>query len=93
MRLAPAVRRSIDDASDEGHQTVAPMSKTSAGTSTERTRKVSSSTPKATTKPSSVRKMSGSTASTRKVPASTTPAEVITPPVTARPLVMPSRAP
>ena len=69
------------------------MSKTSAGTRIERTTSVSSSTPKATTKPISVRNTSGSTASTRKVPASTMPADVITPPVTASPRSMPSRAP
>ena len=78
-------RRSIDDDNDDGHQIRGPMSKTSAGTRIERTIRVSSRTPNATTNPSSVRNVSGSTASTRNVPASTTPAEVITPPVTARP--------
>ena len=53
---------SIVCASVEGHHTFGPMSKTSAGTSTERTMKVSSRTPKAITKPSSVRNTSGSDA-------------------------------
>ena len=69
------------------------MSNTSAGTSTERTTKVSRRTPKAMMKPISVRKMSGSEASTLKVPASTIPAEVITPPVTAKPRSIPGRVP
>ena len=60
-----------------------PARARSPGTSTLRTRNVSSSTPNATTKPISVRNTSGSTASTEKVPASTMPALVITPPVTA----------
>ena len=54
---------------------------------------VSSSTPNAITNPISVRKTSGSSASTENVPASTMPAEVITPPVTARPRSMPCRVP
>ncbi|MGB0091439.1 MAG: hypothetical protein WBP81_02740, partial [Solirubrobacteraceae bacterium] len=61
------------------------MSKTSAGTSTERTMNVSSSTPNAIVKPSSVSVLSGSVASIVNVPASTIPAEVMTPPVTASP--------
>ena len=69
------------------------MSSTSAGTSTERTMNVSSSTPNAITKPISVRNTSGSSASTENVPASTMPADVITPPVTARPRTMPWRVP
>lgn len=44
---------------------------------------VSSSTPKATAKPISVSATSGSTPSTENVAASTSPAEVMTPPVTA----------
>ena len=59
----------------EGHQIRGPMSNTSAGTSTERTRKVSSSTPKAMMKPISVRNTSGSTARALNMPASTIPAE------------------
>ncbi len=69
------------------------MSSTSAGTRIERTMNVSSSTPNATTKPISVRKISGSTPSTENVPASTMPADVMTPPVTASPRIMPSRVP
>ena len=48
-------------ASFDGHQIRSPMSNASAGTSTERTRKVSSSTPKAITKPISARNTSGRT--------------------------------
>ena len=59
----------------------------------ERTRNVSSSTPNATAKPISARNTIGSTPSTTKVAASTSPAEVITPPVTASPRRMPSRVP
>ncbi len=58
-----------------------------------RTTNVSRSTPKAMMKPNSVSTTSGSTASTEKVPASTSPAEVITPPVTARDLSMAERVP
>ena len=54
---------------------------------------VSSSTPKAITNPVSVRNTSGSRASTENVPARTMPADVITPPVTARPRSMPCRVP
>ena len=54
---------------------------------------VSSSTPKATAKPTSARNTSGSTASTANVAASTTPAEVMTPPVTASPRSTPGRVP
>src|SRR5450756_957977 len=64
-----------------------------AGTSTERTTSVSSSTPKATTKPTSAKATRGSTPSTENVPASTMPAEVITPPVTASPRSIPRRVP
>ena len=80
-------------ASFDGHQIFWPMSSTSAGTSTERTRNVSSSTPKATMNPIWVRNTSGSTPSTENVPASTIPAEVMTAPVTARPRIMPTRVP
>ena len=59
--------------------------KVRAGTRIERTTKVSSRTPSATVMPIWVSATSGSTASTEKVPARTTPAEVMTPPVTARP--------
>jgi hypothetical protein len=44
-------------------------------------------------KPSSVSVLSGSVASIVKVPARTIPADVMTPPVTARPRSIPSRAP
>ena len=54
---------------------------------------VSSSTPNATAKPRSARNTSGSTPRTVKVAASTTPAEVITPPVTAGPRRIPGRVP
>ena len=64
-----------------------------AGTITERTTNVSSSTPKATMKPICVRTTSGSTASAPNVPASTMPAPVITAPVTASPRSVPSRVP
>src|SRR5664280_2900429 len=47
--------RSGTRASALGHQTRDPMSKVRAGTSTERTTNVSSSTPKATTKPTSAK--------------------------------------
>ena len=40
-----------------------------------------------------IRGTNGSTARTEKVAASTIPAEVMTPPVTARPLRVPSRVP
>ena len=69
------------------------MSWLSAGTRIERTTIVSSSTPKATVKPSSARNTIGSTPSTTNVAASTTPAEVMTPPVTASPRTIPSRVP
>jgi len=65
----------------------------SAVTSTERTTIVSSSTPNATAKPSSVRNVTGRVPSTANVPASTKPAEVITPPVAARPASAPVRGP
>jgi hypothetical protein len=66
---------------------------TAAGTITERTTNVSSSTPKATMKPISVSTTSGRTASAPKVPARTMPAPVMTAPVTARPRSVPSRVP
>jgi hypothetical protein len=62
-------------------------------TSTERTTKVSSSTPNATAKPISVTNTSGRVPRAAKVPARTTPAEVITPPVAARPISAPRRVP
>ena len=54
-------------------------------TSTDRTTMVSSSTPNATAKPISANATSGRVPSTANVPARTRPAEVITPPVAARP--------
>ena len=69
------------------------MSITAAGTITERTTNVSSSTPKATMKPICVSTTSGSTAKAPNVPASTSPAPVITAPVTATPRSVPSRVP
>lgn len=65
----------------------------SAETSTERTTKVSSRTPKATAKPISAKPTMGRVASAAKVPASTRPAEVMTPPVAARPVRVPWRVP
>ena len=62
-------------------------------TSTDRTMIVSSSTPNATAKPSSARNTIGSVASAANVPASTNPAEVMTPPVAARPIRAPRRVP
>ena len=90
---APSAGAARCAASCDGHQIRGPISNVSAGTSTERTRNVSSRTPKATTKPICVRKMSGRTPSTANMPARTMPAEVMTPPVTARPRSMPSRVP
>ncbi len=81
-------RESVD-----GHQMRGPSSNVIAGTRTERTRNVSSSTPTAIVKPISVSATSGSTASVENVPASTMPAEVITAPVTARPRSIPWRVP
>lgn len=69
------------------------MSRVSAVTSTDRTMMVSSRTPSATAKPISVKVTSGRVASIAKVPASTSPAEVITPPVAARPVTAPRRVP
>jgi len=80
-------------ASREGSQIRRPTSVHSAGTSTERTRKVSSSTPNATVNPIWAANTSGSTVRTAKVAASTMPAEVMTPPVTASPRRIPSRVP
>src|SRR5699024_9857694 len=79
--------------SAEGHQMTFPRSSASAGTSRVRTTKVSSSTPKATMNAIWARKRIGITPSAAKVAASTMPAEVITPPVTARPRTTPSRVP
>ena len=59
----------------------------------DRTSKVSMSTPTATSIPIWMSMTSGSVASTANVAASTTPAEVITPPVTARPRFVPSTVP
>ena len=75
-----------------GHQIQRPTSRFSAVTSTERTMKVSSSTPKATAKPISVMNTSGSVPRAANV-ASTIPAEVITSPVAARPISEPRRVP
>ena len=50
-------------------------------------------TPNATAKPNSAKKTNGNTPSTAKVAANTTPAEVITPPVTVKPLITPLRVP
>ena len=55
--------------------------------------KVSSSTPNATAKPISVTNTSGRVPRAANVPASTIPAEVITPPVAARPISAPRRVP
>lgn len=55
----------------------------SAGTSSERTTRVSSSTPKDTRKASWARNRIGSTDRAAKVAARTMPAELITPPVAA----------
>jgi hypothetical protein len=76
-----------------GHQTLSPMSYASDGTSSERTTVVSSSTPNATMNAIWTRNRIGNTASAEKVAASTTPADVITPPVTARPTRMPGLVP
>ena len=93
-RGAAGGRSALVRAALDGHQTLsAELLSTSAGTSSERTMNVSSSTPKAIVKPISVRNTSGSTASTENVPASTMPADVMTPPVTASPRSMPSRVP
>ena len=54
---------------------------------------MSSKTPKATAKPSSARNTNGKTPRTAKVAAKTIPAEVITPPVTVKPLITPFRVP
>ena len=56
-----------------GHQIQRPTSRFRAVTSTERTTKVSNSTPKATAKPISVTNTSGRVPRAAKVPASTTP--------------------
>src|SRR5207245_1648855 len=52
---------------------------------------VSSSTPNATAKPSSVKNVTGSVPRTANVPASTAPADVITPPVTDKPVSAPQQ--
>ena len=80
-------------ASRFGHHTRPPRSRASAGTSSERTTSVSSRTPKATMNAICCRNSSGSVASAPKVAASTTPALVMTPPVTARPVSTPVRVP
>jgi hypothetical protein len=69
------------------------MSIISAGTSSERTTSVSSSTPKATMKAICTRNARGITISAANVAASTTPAEVITPPVVVSPRSTPCRLP
>ena len=76
-----------------GHHIHRPTSRLSAVTSTDRTTRVSSRTPKATAKPISANATSGRLASAANVPASTMPAEVITPPVAASPIVAPRRVP
>ncbi len=65
----------------------------SAVTSTERTTRVSSSTPRATAKPISAKATAGRVPSTAKVPARISPAEVITPPVADSPFNAPCRVP
>ena len=62
-------------------------------TSTDRTTRVSRSTPNATAKPISANATRGSVPSTANVPASTSPADVITPPVAARPTSEPRWCP
>lgn len=64
-----------------GHQFHRPSSSTTAGTISDRTTKVSSSTPTATLKPVWKRSWSGRVISAAKVPARMIPADVITPPV------------
>ena len=73
----------------DGHQIALPMSYDSAGTSSERTMKVSSSTPNATTNAICTRKRIGMTPSAANVAASTRPADVMTPPVATSPRRMP----
>src|SRR5450830_1259931 len=74
-----------------GHHVRRPTSCTSAGTSRLRTIRVSISTPNDTMNASWARNSSGMTPSAANVAARTTPAEVMTPPVTARPRSTPSR--
>jgi hypothetical protein len=62
-------------------------------TSTDRTMIVSIRTPSATAKPISVKVTSGSVASMANVPARIRPAEVITPPVAASPVMAPRSVP
>ncbi len=76
-----------------GHQNRSPSRNASAGTSTVRTSRVSSSTPTQTMIPIWVSVISGSTPSTAKTAASSTPALVMTPPVTRSADSMPSRVP
>src|SRR5699024_2667407 len=76
-----------------GHQIAAPMSYETAGTSSDRTMIVSISTPAATMNAIWTRNRIGRTFSAEKVAASTTPAPVMTPPVTERPMRMPGRVP
>src|SRR5699024_4797440 len=92
---APVVRRyrSAGIRLAHGHQLRRPMSCTSPGTSRLRTMNVSINTPAATMNASWARNSSGITHSAEKVAASTSPAEVITPPVLARPRFTPARVP
>src|SRR3954451_24788864 len=76
-----------------GHHMRSPRSRLSAVTRIDRTMNASSSTPKATANPISANPMSGSVASTANVPARTRPADVMTPPVAARPVSAPARVP
>ncbi len=69
------------------------MSTTRAGARSDRTTRVSSSTPKATMKAIWARNARGMTMSAAKVAASTTPADVMTPPVLTSPRSTPCRAP
>ncbi len=69
------------------------MIATAAGTTSERTTKVSSRTPKPTRNAICTRNSSGSTDSAPNVAASTIPADVMTPPVTASARRTPSCVP
>ncbi len=62
-------------------------------TSTDRTMNVSSRTPSATVKPISAKATIGRVPRAAKVPARTRPAEVMTAPVAARPVITPARVP
>ena len=92
LGVAAPGRRSIDDASDDGHQIRGPMSKTRAGTARPHDR-VSSSTPKATTNPSSVRNDERQHRQHRNVPASTMPGRGDDAAGHGQARIMPSRAP